>query len=91
MGGDIIVIRVGDVLKVTYGATGSNVLMKYSKNLVTGQAVALLKGDKGVETNLLCDTDMIYVHSKFNTIEGVLISTNSILFDKLEEMLVVAV
>lgn len=82
----IVITKMGDLLKIVYNG-GSNNLMKYTKNVVTNQELALLTQDKGIETTLLCDESRDYNHTMFDTIGGVDITTNMILFNELEKLL----
>lgn len=83
---NIVITKVGDLVKIVYNGAHS-MRMKYTKNIVTGQFVSLLKMDKGVETGVLCNDVDVYKHEMFNTIGGVMINTNAILFDELEKLL----
>jgi hypothetical protein len=82
----LVIIKEGDLIKITYNG-GHDTIMKYTKNVITDQEVSLLKMDKGVDTTLLCDESTRYNFSMFNTIGGIDITSNMILFNKLEEML----
>ena len=82
----IVVTKLGDILNVMYNG-GSNRFMEYSRNMATGQHIAKLANDNGIETNMLCNAEMQYNHNMFNTITGIVIDDNTKLFDELEAML----
>ena len=82
----IVVTKVGDIINVVYNGD-SDRFDEYSRNMATGQHLAKLANDNGVETNILCNAEMQYRHNQFNTIAGVAVSSNQILFDELEKLL----
>lgn len=65
----------------------SYTLDKHSKNTLTGQSVGLLLNNKGVETNILCNSTTQYTYTMFDTIGDVEITDNLTLFTELEKML----
>ena len=81
-----VITKVGDLLKIVYNGSHP-LLMKYTKNVITNQEIGLIKMDKGIETTLLCDELTRYTHMMFDTINGVEITSNMILFNELEKML----
>ena len=76
------ITKDGDKLCIEYNG-GSHRFVKYTRNMVTREHVGLLLNGK-VITNLLYDEDDIYDHSQFDTINGINIISNTILFDQLE-------
>lgn len=78
--------KVLDIVKTTY-STPFNGYMAYSVNVKTGHYVARLKGDGGIETNILCNEEMEYKYEKFSTVGGAQPTTNMELFTLLEQML----
>ena len=82
----IVVTKVGDVINIVFNGESPRD-KEYSHNVVTGAHLALLNNDLGIETDLLGDGEHQYDCSQFNTIGGVSITTEQILFDELEKML----
>lgn len=82
----IVVTKQGDLLCVVYNG-GSDKYLKYTKNMVTREFVGLLLDDEGVETDLLSNEEDTYIHGSFDTINGLSITTNEILFTELEKEL----
>lgn len=79
-----VITKNGDVMNIVYT---SGRFEEYSRNVVTGHSISLLKDDICVETTILCSDLKQYVHADFDTIAGVDITTNQILFDELEKLL----
>ena len=83
---DIVITKTGDIMNMVYNDSAGR-FSEYSRNMTTGQYLAKLNNDMGIETDILCTSNMQYDHSMFTTIGGVNITTNTILFDELEKML----
>jgi hypothetical protein len=82
----IVVSKVGDLVRIFFNGE-SDQYEKYTKNVVTGEHLGLLLNDSGVDTNILNGEDDEYTYDKFDTVGGVDITDNNILFDELEKML----
>jgi|TARA_Y100000310_G_C20495604_1_gene721376 hypothetical protein len=82
----IVVVKVGDLVCISYNDEATH-YEKYTKNVVTREYLGLLLNDDGVYTNILNGEGDVYTHKSFDTIGGVKITSNSILFDELEKML----
>ena len=82
----IVVSKVGDLVCIFFNGESDH-YEKYTKNIVTGEHLGLLLNDDGVDTNILNGEDDEYTHDKFDTVGGVDITDNNILFDELEKML----
>ena len=87
----IVITESAGILDMVYNEEPGR-FKKYSRNLSTGFNVALLQGsggnpDGGVETSILCQRIVMYSHEMFDTIAGVQITSNSVLFDELRKML----
>jgi hypothetical protein len=83
---NIVVTEVGDILSIEYNDQ-SRRFSRYARNMVTGSRLAELANDKGIETDILCLMDIQYQWTMFDTIGGVAITSNSVLFDELKKML----
>ena len=83
---NIVITQTGDIMNMVYNDSSTR-FSEYSRNMATGQYLAKLNNDYGIETNILCTANMQYSHESFTTIGGVSITTNTLLFDELEKML----
>ena len=86
MAGNIIVTKVGDILSVEYNGESPR-FDEYARNMATGHKIARLANDNGVETSMMCNSDIQYHHDMFDTVGGVAVTTNQLLFDELKKML----
>jgi hypothetical protein len=83
---NIVVTKTGDILSIEYNDAARR-FSRYARNLNTGSRLAELNHDKGIETDILCLMDIQYTHDMFDTIGGVNITSNTVLFDELKKML----
>ena len=83
---NIVITKSGDVMEAVYN-TRAGKYEKFATNVVTDERVGLLVGDVGVETNLLCTQIMQYDYTMVDTIGGVSITSNAILYAELKNML----
>ena len=82
----IVITKTGDLMEVVHGTQAAR-FDEYARNMQTGQYIAKLNNDEGIETDILCTANMQYNESMFDTIGGVSITTNQLLFDELVKML----
>ena len=83
---NIVVTKSNDLMEVVHNDMAER-FDEYARNMSTGQYIAKLNNDNGIETNILCTANMQYNESMFDTIGGVNITTNQLLFDELVKML----
>ena len=81
----VITVNAG-ILNIVYN-TQPGRFQEYSRNISTGQNIALLKNAQCVETSILCKGEQFYTHDMVDTVEGVAIASNQSLFDELEKLL----
>ena len=82
----IVITESAGILNIIYNVQDGR-FKEYSRNITTGHNIALLKNDLAVETSILCKSEQFYKHDMFDTIKGVNITSNQILFDELEKLL----
>lgn len=83
---NIVITKTGDIMEAVYNDQAGK-YEKFATNVVTDERVGLLVGDVGVETNLLCTQLMQYDYTMVDTIAGVSITSNAILYTELKNML----
>lgn len=83
---NIVITKTGDIIEAVYNEQTAK-YEKFATNVVTDERVGLLVGDVGVETNLLCTQLMQYDYNMVDTIGGVSITSNTILYTELKNML----
>lgn len=86
MANEIVITKVGDILHIDYNEFDGR-FSRYARNMVTGHKVAELANDSGIETDILCLMNIQYSEDMFDTIGGVVIDTNTKLYNELIKML----
>ena len=82
----IVVEKALDIVSVDYNGESKR-FDQYARNMTTGHKLARLANDKGIETSMLCNSDIQYAHDMFDTVGGIVIDSNQKLFDELKKML----
>lgn len=82
----IEITKTSDIIETVFN-TETVGYSKVSRNAVTGGWVALVSNDKGIETNIICESQISIDYNQVDTIDAVNVDNNASLYAKLKALL----